>query len=142
MSSSTPRAPMVITHLGGVRFAAQVGAHQVFVDQPARAGGDDTAPSPVELLGVSLGTCVAFYVQQFCQSRNIPHDGMRIEVQHRGEKNPARITGFSVRVQLPAPLSAEQAVMLDRVIHSCPAHNTLTLGATVAISVETPATVA
>ena len=136
MASPTSRAPMVITHEGGVRFAAQVRSHRVMVDQPERAGGGDTAPSPIEMLGVSLGTCVAYYVQQFCHSRDLRYEGMRVEVEQRGAQNPGRIGEFVVRVILPIELPAEYAVMLERVARSCPAHNTLTHGATVTVNIE------
>ena len=45
--------PIVVTHEGGVRFAAQIRSHRVVVDQPERAGGEDTGPMPLELLGAS-----------------------------------------------------------------------------------------
>lgn len=139
MASPTSRAPMVITHEGGVRFAAQVRSHRVMVDQPERGGGEDTAPSPIELLGASLGTCVALYVQQFCHSRGLRYEGMRVEVEQHGAQNPGRIGEFAVRVVLPTELPAEYAGMLERVARSCPAHNTLTHGATVTVNIETAA---
>lgn len=71
MTANSSRPPMIITHEGGMKFAAQVRSHRIVVDQPAPAGGADTGPMAFELLGVSLGTCVALYVQQFCQSRDI-----------------------------------------------------------------------
>jgi uncharacterized OsmC-like protein len=140
MSDTSPRPPMVITYQGGVKFAAQIRQHRVLVDQPARGGGEDSAPTPIELLGAALGTCVAFYVQQFCHSRNLPHQGMRVEVDPHGV--PGRIGSFDVRVIMPEPLSPRDTQLLERVAHSCPAHNTLVHGATVAVSIEQPAAVA
>lgn len=131
MSAPQQREPMVITHEGGVQFAAQVRSHRILVDQPEKGGGADAGPSPIELLGVSLGTCVALYVQQFCQSRGLSHDGMRVEVQQRGAQNPNRIGDFTVRVVLPGGIPEEHAGMLERVARSCPAHNTLAHGAEV-----------
>ena len=49
--SDTIHQPIVVTHDGGVRFAAQIRSHRVVVDQPERAGGDDSGPMPLELLG-------------------------------------------------------------------------------------------
>ena len=131
MADNSPRTPIVVTHEGGVQFAAQVRSHRVLVDQPVAAGGADAAPAPIELLGASLGTFVALYVQQFCHSRELPYDGMRVEVEQRGAKNPNRIGQFTVRVILPGGLPPEHFEMLDRVARSCPAHNTLAHGAEV-----------
>ena len=136
MAEHGPRPPMVITHEGGVRFAAQVRGHRILVDQPARAGGQDEGPMPIELLGVSLGTCVALYVQQFLHARSLPYEGMRVELQQVGAQNPGRIGEFVVKVLLPTALPPQYAEMLDRVARSCPAHNTLVHGAEVRVEVE------
>ena len=134
------KAPMVITHDGGLRFAAQVRGHRIVVDQPAYAGGEDTGPMPIELLGVSLGTCVALYVQQFLQARGLPYAGMRVEIEQHGAQNPNRIGELVVRVLLPTELPEPYAALLDRVARSCPAHHTLEHGAAVTVRVETAAT--
>ena len=135
------RAPMVVTHEGGLKFAAQVGSHRIIVDQPVRAGGEDAGPAPIALLGVSLGTCVALYVQQFCSARNLPYEGMRVEVESFGAQNPGRIGQFRVRVLLPQELPPKYAEMLEQVARSCPAHNTLAHGAEVNVEIAAPASV-
>ena len=134
MSVPGNRPPMVVTHEGGVRFAAQIRQHRLTVDQPASGGGEDTAPTPIELLGASLGTCIALYVQQFCHTRSLPYQGMRVEVNPQGAHG--RIGRFDVRVVLPEPLQPHHAQMLERVVRSCPAHNTLAHGAEVAVTIE------
>jgi putative redox protein len=138
MINDRVRTPIVVTHQGGTRFAAQVRSHQVFTDQPVAAGGTDTAASPIELLGASLGSCIAFYVQQFCAARGLPYEGMRVEIEQRSEKSPARVIEFIGRVIMPEELPEEYARMLDRVVRSCPAHNTLAGGAFVNIEVLVP----
>jgi uncharacterized OsmC-like protein len=128
--------PIVVTHEDGARFAAQVRSHRIVVDQPRSGGGEDSAPMPLELLGVSLGTCVALYVQRFLQARNLPHAGMRVEVEQVSGQNPHRVTAFQVRVILPAPLPPIYTALLERVARSCPAHNTLVQSADVRVAVE------
>ena len=139
MAGPNPGVPIVVTHDGGVRFAAQIRSHRIVVDQTVRGGGADSAPAPIELLGASLGTCVAYYVQQFCHSRGLPYDGLRVEVEQHGAQNPARIGRFVVRVILAAEIPAHYAAMLERVARSCPAHNTLSHGADVTVLIDTPA---
>ena len=140
MSSHGTRPPMVVTHEGGVKFAAQIRGHRVMVDQPAGGGGEDSAPMPLELLGASLGTCVALYVQQFCHARGLPYEGMRVEVHTLAAQG--RIGRFDVRVVLPEPLPPQYAMLLERVAKSCPAHNTLVHGADVSVDIEHVAVVA
>lgn len=138
MARHSARGPMVITHEGGLKFAAQIRSHRLVVDQPAGVG-EDAGPMPLELIGASLGTCVALYVQQFCEARGLPYEGMRVELDQVGAQNPGRIAQYTVRVLLPVALPPQYAEMLERVARSCPAHNTLVHGAEVVVEIEAPA---
>ena len=137
--SDNRRRPIVVTHDGGLRFSAQVGSHRLVVDQPVGAGGTDTGPAPIQLLGTALGTCIALYVQQFLHARGLPYAGMRVEVEQHGAANPSRIGAFAVRVVLPVALDSRYAEVLERVARSCPAHGTLTHAAQVEVTIENPA---
>jgi uncharacterized OsmC-like protein len=142
MKDERAREPIVITHEGGMRFAAQVRSHRVLTDQPERAGGEDSAPTPVELLGASLGSCIAFYVQQFCHARGLQYEGLQVEVEQRSEKNPARVAEFVVRVVMPTDIPGHYVEMLERVVRSCPVHNTIADGARMNIAILLPAGIA
>lgn len=137
MARHKGRAPMVITHEGGLKFAAQIRSHRLIVDQPAGVG-EDAGPMPLELIGASLGTCIALYVQQFCAARGLPCEGMRVELDQMSAQNPGRIAQYTVRVLLPQALPPQYADMLERVARSCPAHNTLVHGAEVDVRIEVP----
>jgi hypothetical protein len=41
--------PMAVHPIDGDKYAIDIREHQVRVDQPLDAGGDDTAPTPTEL---------------------------------------------------------------------------------------------
>ena len=127
--------PMVVTHEGGLKFATDIRGHRVVVDQPNQAGSEE-GPMPLELLGASVGTCVALYVQQFLHTRGLPYEGMRVEVEQLGARNPSRIGRFDVRVVLQEEIPEEYAGILERVAKSCPAHNTLVTGSEVAVRIE------
>ncbi len=127
--------PMVVTHEGGLKFATDIRGHRLVVDQPMGVGNDE-GPMPLELLGASIGTCVALYVQQFCETRGLPYEGMRVEVHQIGARNPSRVGTFDVRVVLREEIPEEYASMLERVARSCPAHNTLVHGSEVDVRIE------
>lgn len=131
-----PRKPMVITYEGGLRFAVEIGKHWLVVDQPEKSGGKDAGPSPIQLLGASLGSCVALYVRQFCETRGLPYEGMRVEVTQVGAQHPNRIDEFDVRVIMPQELPEPYPEKLDAAIRSCPAYNTLVRGAQIQIGIE------
>lgn len=135
MSESQTRSPIVVTHEQGLRFAAQIREHRLITDQPTHVGGEDTGPSPMELVSAALGSCVALYVHQFCVNRGLPHDGLRIEVTPHNIAHPHRIGELSVAVFLPGTLSPHMMEMLERVVRSCPVHNTLAHGAAVSVSI-------
>lgn len=137
MAGQGQREPMVVTHEGGLKFAAQIREHRVLTDQPLGAGaGENAGPMPLELLGASLGTCVALYVQQFCQTRGLAYEGMRVEVQQHGAQNPSRVGLFDIRVVLPQAVPEQYREMLERVARSCPAHGTLAHGAEIAVQID------
>jgi putative redox protein len=136
MSGSPMRKPIVVTHEHGRRFGAQVRQHRVITDQSERAGGADGAPSPTELLSAALGSCIALYVYQFCTSRGLSHDGLRIEVLPFNAPNPNRIAELQVTVRLSQELSPHVREMLERVVRSCPVHNTLAHEAAVSVAIE------
>jgi putative redox protein len=121
-----PQAPVLTaTHAGGMCFAAEVRGHRIETDQPVYGGGADGAAMPLELLGASLGTCVALYVHQFLVSRSLATEGLRVEVTTEMAQKPKRIGAFDVRVQLPAGVPEEYRERVERVAASCPAHATL-----------------
>jgi len=134
MNEERERSPIVVTHKSGVKFIAQVRSHEIILDQTLHAGGEDTGPSPIEMLGVALGSCVALYVQQFCHARRLATDGLRVEVDQDGAKDPNRVKEFVVRVSLPSGLPRHYLELIERAARSCPAHNTLAHGASVTFS--------
>ena len=128
-----------VTHLSNSRFAIRIRSHEIFVDQTAAAGGNDSGPTPLELLGAGLGSCIAYYVHQFLHIRGLQADGIRVTVSQTRAQNPTRIDSFSVRVELPLVLPSRYVSLLERIIEACPAHNTLSLGATIDVSFLTRA---
>lgn len=138
MSSPHPHRPIVVTHDDGLRFTAAIGEHRLTIDQPERSGGEDAGPGPLEFLGTSLGACVAFYVHQFCASRGLSHDGLRVEVRPYSASAPSRIGRFEVSVTLPPEVPERFLPLIERAALSCPAHNTFAHGATVTMAIERP----
>jgi putative redox protein len=119
--------PLVkVTWDGAVRFTADIRGHKVHVDQPRQGGGEDSAPGPLELLPASLGTCVAYFVQQFLATRGVDTTGLEVEVGVMGAANPHRIGRFDVRVVLPGGVPERYREHVARVAETCTVHHTLT----------------
>jgi putative redox protein len=134
--------PIVVTHQAGARFSAQVGAHEIILDQPSSGGGQDAGPSPLDLLGASLGGCIALYVQRSLASRGVALDaGFRVEVTQYTVRNPYRVGRFEVRVLLPDDIVNRYQSLLQGVARACPAYHTLARTADIVIEIETPAAI-
>jgi len=131
--------PIVVTHEAGVRFAAQIGAHQLVLDQPFRGGGRDAGPTPIDLLGAALGACIGLYVHKFLVTRNVADEGLRIEVTQHSESYPHRIARFEVHIEVPGEVPLLYLPMIEAAARVCPAYNTLARAAEVRIAVHAPA---
>jgi putative redox protein len=130
--------PTVVTHVSGVKFAICIRSHEILVDQTINGGGTDSAPTPLELLGAALGSCIAYYLHHFFYTRGLPADGLVVSVSHQSASNPSRIESFDVSVTLPADVPPQYMPLLQRVVDACPAHNTLTMGARVGVTFNAP----
>ena len=56
---------MEIYFPGNKRVYANYGGFTIETDQPARGGGDDSAPAPFDLFLASIGTCAGIYALNF-----------------------------------------------------------------------------
>jgi len=136
----TGSTPTTVTHVADVKFAIKIRSHEIVVDQTFAGGGNDSGPTPLELLGAALGSCIAYYIHQFLHTRGLEADGLRVSVSQTRAQNPSRIDSFSVDVELPENIPEKYLPLLERVIESCPAHNTLALGADIGVKFKTPTT--
>ena len=98
--------------------------HRVTVDEPSDKGGDDTGPSPQELLAASLASCTAVTMEMYAARK-----GWDIgEVEVACEYTPAERgcpTRFSLVMRFPASLGDEQVAKLRVIAAKCPVHRTL-----------------
>jgi uncharacterized OsmC-like protein len=131
--------PITVTWDGGVRFTADVRGHKVVVDQPVKAGGQDSAPSPLELVPTGLGTCVALFVQQFLATRGLDATGLTVEVRTEGAANPHRIGRFDVAVHIPGGVPEKYREAVRRAAEGCTVHHTLTHQPQIAVTIDAPA---
>jgi uncharacterized OsmC-like protein len=94
------------------------------------------------VLGASIGSCVALYVHKFLAARDLPSQGLRVEVVQHAASTPTRTGSFAVRIILPESIPVVYRPMLEAVARVCPVHNTLTHGAEVRVALDIPIPVA
>jgi uncharacterized OsmC-like protein len=123
-----------VEHLDGDRFAIGIRGHRVTVDQPIADGGEDTAPTPTELLVASLASCVAFYARRYLARHRLPTAGLSVTADYAMGAHPARVTDLRVDITVPDGVPTERRNALLAVASHCTVHNTLTDHPTVRIA--------
>ena len=127
--------PVTVTWDGGVRFTADIRGHKVTVDQPPQGGGQDTGPTPLELVPAALGTCVALFAKQFLVTRGLDATGLQVQVFAAADSNPHRIGRFEVTVSVPRGVPEQYRAAIVRAAESCTVHHTLTHHPEIAVEV-------
>jgi putative redox protein len=109
---------------GTYRQAIRIRDHQLTADEPSDKGGDDTGPSPQELLAASLASCTAITMEMYAQRKgwNIGDVEVACEYTHAERGCP---TQFKLIMRFPDSLTDEQVERLRVIAAKCPVHRTL-----------------
>ncbi len=115
---------MEISFPGGKRVDAEYNGRTIRTDQSESEGGGGTAPEPFDLFLASLATCAGYYVLDFCASRGIPTD--RIKLLQSWERDPQNrlITQIKQEIILPDgfPTKYEKAIVRAAALCSVKKH--------------------
>jgi len=114
-----------VSFVAGESYLVSVRGHQLLVDQPFDSGGDDMAPSPVEVFVASLAACVAFYAGRYLTRHGESRNGLRVSAGFdMATGRPARVGAIWILVSAPE-LPAEARAAFQAVVSHCTVHNTL-----------------
>lgn len=114
-----------VQHESGARFRISIGEHTVHVDQPTADGGDNSAPTPVELFVGSLAACVAYYAHRFLARRGRSAAGLSVSSDYGYASHPHRVGTISLRIDVPGGLGPEEREALVAVASRCTVQRTL-----------------
>lgn len=134
-SSADDTTTLRVEHRGGDHFDIAVRGHVLHVDQPADAGGDDSAPTPTELFVAGLASCVAFYARRYLHRHGLPTDGLAVSARYELGPRPARVTRVDVQLTVPEGVPDERRDALLAVASHCTVHNSLTQPPDVVVAV-------
>src|SRR4051794_20140925 len=110
--------------IGNFRHTVTVRDHQLNADEPRDAGGDDSAPSPQELLAASLASCTAITMEMYAQRKGWDAGDVEVEVEYQPAERGCP-TKFDLVLRFPPSLSEEQVERLKVIAAKCPVHRTL-----------------
>ncbi len=114
----------VARRTGTYRHMVDIRSHHVSVDEPLEAGGDDTAPSPQELLAASLASCTAITIEMYANRKGWDIGDVAVDVDYEPAQRGSP-TKFTMKVMLPKELPEEQRERLMQIAAKCPVHRTL-----------------
>lgn len=127
----------VVVRSGHGRFGTEVhtGTHSFVADEPRSFGGDDTGPTPYDLLLAALGTCSAMTMNMVAQRRDWPLGGVRIHLRHERDHADDCADAIDGNLKVQAihrvisfeggDLSDQQRDSLVTIADKCPVHRTL-----------------
>lgn len=106
------------------RHTIRVRGHELAADEPAENGGNDTAPSPQELLAASLASCTAITMEMYAQRKGWEVAGLEVQVDYTPAERGCP-TRFNLLLRMPEQLNDEQVERLQVIAAKCPVHRTL-----------------
>lgn len=109
---------------GTFQHDVKVRDHFVSADEPRDAGGDDSAPSPQELLAASLASCTAITMEMYAERKGWDIGPVEVDCDYSPAERGCP-TGFKLVVRLPETLEPEQVERLMVIAAKCPVHRTL-----------------
>ena len=102
----------------------EIREHHVTADEPEDNGGDDTGPSPQELLAASLASCTAITMEMYALRKGWNVDDMTVDVKYEPAQRGSP-TRFEMVVTMPKELPEDQRQRLMQIAAKCPVHRTL-----------------
>ncbi len=122
------------TQAGKFQQEIAIGPHRLLADEPTSVGGDDTGPSPYDLLTAALGACTAMTVRFYASQQKLPLERVRVYLRHNKihasdcsecETKEGRIDRIERVIELEGELDDAMRAKLLAIADKCPVHRTL-----------------
>jgi putative redox protein len=122
------------TDAGGFRTEILANGHSLIADEPISVGGNNTGPSPYDLLAAALGACTTMTLSMYADRKGWPLHASEVHLTHEKihcedcaeSENPrSKIDHFTRNLILEGPLDDEQRRRLLEIADRCPVHRTL-----------------
>ncbi len=147
-------APEVEPEMDGVTRVAEtgngkfqqvvtVGRHTWFADEPESYGGDDTGPSPYDMLAAALGACTTMTLRMYADRKKWDLGNLSVEVSHakvhgkdcaecdEKQASRSRIDRFERRIHVDGTVDQSEHEKLLEIADKCPVHRTMEHGSVV-----------
>ncbi len=127
---------VTVQETGPGRFTQRItaGRHVFGADEPAAYGGDDTGPTPYDLLLASLGACTAMTLRMYAERKQWPVGAITVGLDHEKihasdcescETEDGKIDRIDRVLHIDGDLTPEMRARLLEIADKCPVHRTL-----------------
>ena len=122
------------TREGKLTQAIRAGRHALRADEPEVYGGNDSGPSPYDLLLASLGACTSMTIRMYADLKKLPLEKITVRLKHEKihaqdcaecETREGRIDKIEREIELTGALDDAQRAKLLEIANKCPVHRTL-----------------
>jgi putative redox protein len=110
------------TAAGPYQQAITVGPHHLVGDEGADKGGQDTGPTPHELLLAALATCTSMTMKAYAQHKGLPLRQVHVTVRGRHDNG---VFVIDKEIQLDGDLDEVQRARILEIGGRCPVAKTL-----------------
>jgi len=110
--------------VGHLKQDVAIRDHRVTADEPREHGGEDSGPSPQELLAASLASCTAITMEMYADRKGWDVGEISVDVEYEPAQRGSP-TRFVMRVEMPKEVSEEQRDRLMQIAAKCPVHRAL-----------------
>lgn len=117
-------AHIIVDYKGDMLFETKLGSHRIQIDVPLAMHGKGRGPTPPEFFFLSLASCIAAFVANYCSNAKIDTTDMSVVLEY--EKMPEGCFGNLIaKIKLPhADLKGHEKAIL-KVAEHCPVHSTI-----------------
>ena len=109
---------------GAFKHDVEIRDHHVTADEPRDKGGDDSGPSPQELLAASLASCTAITMEMYAERKGWDVGEIAVDVDYEPAQRGSP-TRFRMEMRFPKELPEDQRQRLMQIAAKCPVHRTL-----------------
>jgi putative redox protein len=109
---------------GRLEQDVEIRGHHVTADEPRDNGGDDSGPSPQELLAASLASCTAITMEMYAVRKGWDVGEVTVGVDYEPAQRGSP-TKFRMTVEFPKELPEDQRERLMQIGAKCPVHRAL-----------------
>ncbi|MBI1252210.1 MAG: alpha/beta fold hydrolase [Alphaproteobacteria bacterium] len=133
---AAPAGEVIVEETGAglLQNRVRVGAHSFIADEPKSIGGDETGPTPYDLLAASIGACKSMTMRLYAQRKGYALDRISVSVSHNRihaqdcadcETKDGHVDEFVARISLQGALSEDDRARVLAIAERCPVHRTL-----------------